>query len=185
MAHVLEAIFVVDGDARVRKAARRLRQVLLADLDDELIDLDEVDVAHCRVAQELAHRATVAAADDEDVVRIRIDAHRHVRDHLVVDELIHLRQHHVAVERQEAAELLRVEDVDALEFAAARVELAVHLDGEADVWRVVFGKPEFHRIKIPPCVSYSTAISGRYRILLSCHFTTLSRAIVMSSGPVI
>ena len=119
MAHVLEAVLVVDRDARVAKAARRLRQVLLADLDDELVDLDEIDVAHRRIAQELAHRAAIAAADDENVVRVGIDAHRHVRDHLVVNELIHLRQHHVAVERQKAAELLRVEDVDALEFAAA------------------------------------------------------------------
>lgn len=119
VAHILEAVLVVDHDARVAETPRRLRQVLLADLDDELVDLDEVNVAHRRIAQELAHRAAVAAADDEDVVHVGIDAHRHMRDHLVVDELIHLRQHHVAVERQKAAEFLRVEDVDALEFAAA------------------------------------------------------------------
>lgn len=144
VADEFEAVFVVDGEARVAEAAGGLRQVFAADFDDEFVDFDEVDVFDGRVAQKFADGAAVAAADDEDAPGVGIDAHGDVRDHFVVDEFVFFGEHHVAVKGQEAAEFARVEDVDALEFAFAGVELAIYFDGEFDVFGVVFGEPEFH-----------------------------------------
>ncbi len=182
MAHEFQPVLVVDGDARVAEAARRLRQVFAADLDDELVDLDEVDMADAGIAHELAHGTAVAATDDEYVAYVRVDAERHVGDHLVVDELVFFREHHVAVEREEAAEFLGVEDIDALEFTAARVELTVDLDGEFDVRRVELAEPEFHGI--PPSLWMSVG-KGFVCCARALYFMTLSVARLMSSVPVI
>lgn len=68
------------------------------------VDLDEVEALRRLIAQSLAHDAAVTRADDEDILGIRVDGHGDVRDHLMIDELVLLRQHHIAVKRQEAAE---------------------------------------------------------------------------------
>ena len=59
----------------------------------------------------------------------------------MVDELVLLRQHHVAVESEEPPELLRIENVDTLELAVPAVELVVYLYRELDVRRMAFGEP--------------------------------------------
>ena len=163
LANEAQSIFEEEANARICKARRRLRQVLAARLDDHLVDLHEVDALDAFVAQKLAHRAAVAAADDEDALRLGIDAHRHMHDHLMVDELVLLRQHHVAVDCQKAPKLRRFEDIDALKVAPARVNLPIDLDGKARILRVLLRKPKIHA---------------------SVSFITLSRRISISSGPV-
>ena len=126
----------MDMHARVVEAAGRLRQILAADLDDQLVDLDEVDALRRLIARQLAHDAAVTRADDEDILGIRVDGHGDVRDHLMIDELVLLRQHHIAVKRQEAAEFPRLEHVDPLKFALRRIELALDLDGKIHIRRM-------------------------------------------------
>ena len=86
-----------------------------------------------------------------------------MHDHLMVDELVLLRQHHVAVDCQKAPKLRRFEDIDALKVAPARVNLPIDLDGKARILRVLLRKPKIHA---------------------SVSFITLSRRISISSGPV-
>ena len=65
-------------------------------------------------------------------------------DHLVVDELVPFRQHHVAVQGQHPAKLRGLKDVDALVIALLGVELSAHPDAVLHVRGVKLGKPEFH-----------------------------------------
>ena len=122
--------------AAVVHAAGVAGQVGTAGLDDLGVHLDKVDALDAVVARQLAHDAAVARADDQDVLGLAVHRHRHVGDHLVVDELVALGQHDVAVQRQHAAKLRRFKDVDALVLALFAVQLPVYADAVLDVRRV-------------------------------------------------
>ena len=49
-------------------------------------------------------------------------------DHFVVDELVALGQHHVAVQREHPTELRGLKDINALVIALLGVELLIHTD---------------------------------------------------------
>ena len=86
-------------------------------------------------------------ADDEHVLDVRVDGHRDVGDHLVVDELVLLGDHELAVEDEDSPVLVGFEDVDALDFALVAGELALALDRELDRLRVLVRVPKFHVLK--------------------------------------
>ena len=65
-------------------------------------------------------------------------------DHLVVDELVALGQHDVTVQRQHAAKLRRLKNIDALKIALLGVKLAVDPDAVLYIGGVKFRKPHFH-----------------------------------------
>ena len=142
----LEPVLDVDRDARVVQPAGCERQVGAAGLDHHLVDLDQVDALDRLVAGQLTHDAAVAGADDQDAADLGVDRQRHVGQHLVVDELVLLGQHQEPVQNQHTAELLGLEDVDALEFALRAVKLAVDLDRQLDMRRMLFRKPQFHNV---------------------------------------
>ena len=104
------------------------RKVRTAGLDNLRIHLDEVDTLDAVIAGELPHDTAVTGTDDEDVLRVPVDSHRYMGDHLIVDELVTLGQHDIAIKGQHTAELRCFEDVDALVVALLRVELTVHTD---------------------------------------------------------
>ena len=140
----LEGIFEVDVHPAVIHPAGIAGQVGAARLHHLRVHLHKVDPLHPVVAGQLPHHAAVARADDEDILRLFVDGHRHMDDHLVVDELVPLGQHHIAVQRQHPAELRRLKDVDALVVALLGVELFAHPDAVFHVRGVKFRKPKFH-----------------------------------------
>ena len=102
------------------------------------------------VAAQLADTAAVAAADDEHLFDLLAEhRERYVHHHLMVDELVALGQHHVAVEREKAAEFLAFEYVDALKVALFGMQLTVHLNLKSDRRRVHFGKSKLHGENAP------------------------------------
>ena len=88
--------------------------------------------------------------------------HRHVRQHLVVDELVLLREEEFAVQDKHAPVFGGVEDVDAFVLALPRGNLPHRLHRETHVLRVLVRIPKLH----------------------FAHLTTLMRLIFMSAGPV-
>ena len=139
-----ERIVVIDMYAPVVQLAGVLGQKGAADLDDLRVHLDEIDLLHALVARQFAHHATVSRADDENVAHAGVHGHGDVRDHLVVDELVALRQHDVAVQREHPAEFRRLKDIDLLIAAALRIQMPVHADAVLDVRRMKFAEPQFH-----------------------------------------
>ena len=113
--------------------------------DHHLVDLDHGG-PDALVPHDLAERPPVAAADDEDALGIGMGEERHVREHLVVHELVLLGDHDRAVEHEHPAELVGVEDVDALVGALAAVEELLDLDGEPGAAPVLLGEPEIPEI---------------------------------------
>ena len=143
-AHVAESLLEPHLDALVLQLRGRERQVLLREQNHLLVDLDEVDGLDRPVLRQLPHRAAVAAADHEHVLDARVHGHRHVREHLMIDELVRLRDHEPAVQDEDASVRRRIEDVDLLNGALLRHELLGRLDGEPDLARVFVCVPEFH-----------------------------------------
>ncbi len=63
------------------------------------------------------HHAAVPRTDDQHILHMGVDRHRHMRDHLVIDELIPLSEHHIAVQGQDLAELRGIVNIDLLVLA--------------------------------------------------------------------
>ena len=116
-------------------------------------------MAYGRIAQKLAHSSPIAAANHEDVLCLRMYAHGNVRNHLVIDELILLRQHHIAVKRQKSPKLERFEHIDALKLALSAIELTIHANRKTHIGRMLFCIPKFH--------IYLSVITLRYCMLIS------------------
>ena len=97
------------------------------------------------VAAQLADTAAVTAADDKHLFNpLAEHGKRHVHHHFVVDELVPLGQHHVAVEREKPTELLAFKHVDALKVALFGVKLTVYLYLQPNRRRVHFSKGKLH-----------------------------------------
>ena len=139
-----QRIFVINMYAAVIHAAGVAGQVGAAGLDDLRVHLHKVNAFHAVIAGQLPHNAAVARTDDENILGVFVYRHRHVGDHLVVDELVALGQHDVAVQRQHAAKLRCFKNVDALIVALLGVKLAVDPDAVLDIGGVKLRKPHFH-----------------------------------------
>ena len=62
--------------------------MLAAEIDHAAIDLAQRRLLDLRVLQHLAQHAAVAAADDQRLLRLSMSEQRHMRHHLVIDELV-------------------------------------------------------------------------------------------------
>jgi len=121
-------------DPGVIKAAGGLRQVLFADLHYQLVDFNKVDLLDFRVAGQFADDAAVTGSDDQHLFDTGVNCHRDMGNHLMIDEFVLFGQHHVTVQCQKTSELGGIKDVDALKLAPAAVQLAVHPNGQFNVW---------------------------------------------------
>ena len=144
LADEFQRIFVINMYAAVIHAAGVAGQVGAAGLDDLRVHLHKVNAFHAVIAGQLPHNAAVARTDDENILGVFVYRHRHVGDHLVVDELVALGQHDVAIQRQHAAKLRCFKNVDALIVALLGVKLAVDPDAVLDIGGVKLRKPHFH-----------------------------------------
>ena len=125
-------------------AAGVARQISPAGFHHLGVHLHQVDPLHPVVTGQLPHNAAVAGADDQDILGLTVHRHGHMGDHLIVDELVPLGQHHVAVQGQHPAELRRFKDIDALVVALLGIELPVHPDAVLDIRGMKLRKPHFH-----------------------------------------
>ena len=131
--------------ARVVERTCHTGQVLPADRDNALVDLHKVDMLDVLIAAQLADAAAVTAADDEHFFDLLAEhGHRHMHHHFMIDELVPLGQHHVAVKREKPTELLAFKHVDALKIALFGVKLTVYLYLQPNRRRVHFSKGKLH-----------------------------------------
>ena len=124
-----EAVADEDGHARVAEERGHVREELLRDADDRLVDVAEDDLLHGGVLEHLADDAAVAAADDEHLLRVWVARERDVGDHLLVGELIALGALDDAVEDEDVAVRLGLEDEHVLVEGLLDVEDFVDLEG--------------------------------------------------------
>ena len=85
--------------SRVVESAGGFRKVFFAGFYYALVDFHDVDFIYTVVFAKLARDSPVAGAYNKNAFGVRIHRHGDVRYHLVVDKLVLLGQHHVAVER--------------------------------------------------------------------------------------
>ena len=74
-----------------------------------------------------------------------MDGHGYVGDHLVVDELVPLGEHHIAVQGEHLAKLRGIVDVDLLVVALLGVEVPVDPQAVLHIGGMKFTKPQFHQ----------------------------------------
>ena len=126
---------VVDDEIEALVAEHRLgefREVLLRELDHRGIDLALGQALHRPVLEHLLGDAAVAAADDQHFLGLAVREQRHVRHHLVIDELVLGGDLGRAVEHQHLAEELVLEQHQVLVLGLHLVEHALDLVGHAE-----------------------------------------------------
>ncbi len=114
-------------------------QVASRDVDHAAVDLAQRDAADRRMLEELLRRAAVAAADDQCALRRRVRERSHVHEVLVIEELVALRGHEVAVEPEQPPERGALVHLDLLELRAEALETPARTNEEAPLVREVLG----------------------------------------------
>ncbi len=117
-------------DTGVGEAACHRREESFGCLYHVAVDLYEVDPFQTSILHKLSHRAAVPSSDDQCLFRFFKDGHRDMDHHLVIDELVLLGQHYVAVYEEYFSERLRIEDLYILKFASATVQNVFFLYSE-------------------------------------------------------
>ena len=139
---------VVDDEVEALVAEHRpgeFREVLLGELDHRGVDLALGQALHRLVLEHLLGDAAVAAADDQHLLGLAMREHRHVRHHLVVDELVLGGDLGRAVEHQHLAEEFVLEQHQMLVLGLHLVEHALDLVGHAEALGIEqrLGNPAF------------------------------------------
>jgi hypothetical protein len=118
-------------------------EMLLGEFDHLGVDLDLGQALDGLVLEHLFGNAAIAAADDQHVAGIAVGEQRHVRHHLLVDELVALRDLGGAVEHQHFADIGLLEQHQMLVLGLQLVEHLVDREGhaEAEIVEQRLGKP--------------------------------------------
>ncbi len=135
--------------------------MLAAEIDHALVDLAQRDLLELGMPQAFPEHAAVAAAHDQGFARLAMGEQRHMRHHLVVDELVLRGELHDAVEHHHPPEIGVLEDDQTLVLGLAVEEDAVRVqtDTEATVERLF--DPAVHRfISLPRRCSLTTTLRG-------------------------
>jgi hypothetical protein len=125
----LEPVTDKDGNLGVLEDGRHVREVLLRDPDDGLVDITERNVLDRVVLEDLSNNSTVTSTDDEDVLGVRVRSHGQVGDHLLVRELVTLGALDDAVEDEDVSVGRGSEDEDVLVQGLLGVEDLFDLEG--------------------------------------------------------
>jgi hypothetical protein len=97
------------------------------------------------VPQDLAQHAAVAAADNQDLLRLAVGEERHMRHHLVIDEFVPGGELDDTVQHHHPAEILILEDDQLLVLGLAIEEDLVRLQADAEAAMERLFDPPFHR----------------------------------------
>ena len=119
-----------DIDPLVCQAVGDLRDIFPAYLHEQRIRLHHVDLLDIVILDQLPDDASVAPAHDKHFLYIRVHCHRHVGDHLVVDELIPLCQHQIPVHHKDLPEIFRLQHINPLHLALGAEKLLFDAYGQ-------------------------------------------------------
>ena len=123
------------------------------------VDLDDRRLLD-RVLQRFFERAAVAAADDEDALRLAMGQDGGMGQHLVVEELVGLRRLDDAVQHQHPAECGVLEDEEVLVIRLFVVENVGDLQPLVEVRMERFFEPLARQTLSPRRCSCSCTLSG-------------------------
>ena len=111
--------------------------------------------------QHLAQDAAIPTADDEHALRLAMGEQRHVRHHLVVDELVPRRELNHAIQHHHPAEIFVLEDNQLLMVRLAVEKDLVRLQVDAETFMECFFDPAVHRSSsLPRSSVLTTTLSG-------------------------
>ena len=132
--HVVDPVADDHLGARIAPGlARDIRHELLREPDHLAVDLDHHRALDVAVLQHAPQHAAIARADDEHAPRIAMGEQRHMRQHLLVDELVALGDLDDTVEHHHAPMRVALEHGDILERALHARELALHPEALAPI----------------------------------------------------
>ena len=90
---ILDAVCYVQRQAWIAKLCCDFREEFFGRIDHHAVDFHHDDFFDAFIAEHFTGDTTVAAADDEDALGVRVNLHCHVADHLVIDVLVFFSRH--------------------------------------------------------------------------------------------
>ena len=128
---------------RIEEDFRDLREIFFGEVDDAPVNIAEVHLSDAFVAAHFSRHAAVAAADDEDALRMGMEHERHVADHFMIGPFVLFRRLEYAVQHEHAAVLEGFGDLDMLVRRRFFVEHLRDLHRLAQIGRAPFGDRHF------------------------------------------
>lgn len=104
--------------------------MLFGNAGDSFVDLHLGGALHLWVLENFTQRPAVSAAYDENAARVWVGEHRWVHQHLMINEVVTVRELHQAVDEQRRSKVLRLVDGDGLVGGLLLMELVFDSQGE-------------------------------------------------------
>ena len=134
----MDTLVAKRGTAEAEMGHRQRKEIL--------VGLHNVNAANRFVFYQLPDCSAVACADYQNATHVRMDRHRHMGEHFMVDEFVFLGQKQLAVKHENSPVFDCVENFDCFIFTFLRSNLAKDLHREAAILRMLVGIPQFHLI---------------------------------------
>src|SRR5258708_6075880 len=135
---------VIDDQPRLRvgqSAQVPILKELFAEIHDFAINVHHRHLLDARVAQNLADGGPFAAAQDQHLLRLRMQHHRWLHEAFMVNKFIQLGGLHFAIEDQTTPERIGIRQDRLLEFSLLFNERLFDVMAVGFVGRKTFGKP--------------------------------------------
>ena len=148
--HEGDAVADFDGQFGIlfKDGFRDFREIFLGQFDDLAIDVDHGDRFDFRMTDGFPGSAAVAAADDEDFLRVGMEEQGDVDDAFVIHKFIFDRRLENTVQDQHAAKFLGIGDDDVLELRVTAIEDIRHFRRQIQIRGLVFAY-EFSHDRAP------------------------------------
>ncbi len=117
---------------------------LLALLDYQWIDLHQLGPGNCGMFHHLPNGSPVSAANDENMLGMRMGEKRDVGDHFMIREFILFREHNRTLQDEGSSVVVGIHDFDLLEVTVAAKYPFLYLYRIADGVINRLGKPKIH-----------------------------------------
>jgi hypothetical protein len=127
----LEAVANVNSHSRIVEAGRHVRQKLLGNAWDSLVDIHEGSRLDGWMLEDLSEHTTVTTSYDKDILGVGVRCHGEMGDHLLVAELVVLYALDSVIEDENVAVVCALENKDILVLALLLVQDFLDLESHS------------------------------------------------------
>ncbi|MPN24052.1 hypothetical protein SDC9_171446 [bioreactor metagenome] len=125
-----QSILEVRMNSFITEGAGRLRQIFFADIYDHFINFHKIYTFNSFVSCQFTDCATITGANYKYLFDVRMNCHRHVDNHFMVDEFVFFCQHHKPVKSQKTAEFFGFKNIYSLKLALSTKKLFINFYGK-------------------------------------------------------
>ena len=111
-----ECIFVMKMYSSVIQSACIFRKVCTTCLDNHRIHFYQINVPDPVVSGQFTNNTAISGSNHHNLFCFFMDRHRHMRDHLIINKFIFIREYDLTVQSHKSPKFFRLKHIDSLKF---------------------------------------------------------------------